>query len=52
MLIVGLLLALPLTQADFPAKAVAITDGDTIKALGGPNTQHKIRVAGIGCPRA
>ena len=49
---VGLILALvvSIAQADFPARVVGITDGDTIKVLDKTNTQHKIRLAGIDAP--
>ena len=36
--------------AEFTAKVVGITDGDTIKVLDENNTQHKIRFAGIDAP--
>lgn len=36
--------------ADFPAKVIGITDGDTIKVLDETNTQQKIRLAGIDAP--
>jgi endonuclease YncB( thermonuclease family) len=47
---VGLVLALSPVQADFPARVIGITDGDTIKVLDESNTQHKIRLAGIDAP--
>lgn len=37
-------------QAEFQARVIAITDGDTIKVLDTSNTQHKIRLAGIDAP--
>ena len=46
----GLLLASVLVQAEFTAKVIGITDGDTIKVLDQNNTQHKIRFAGIDAP--
>ena len=49
-LILGLLLASLPVQAEFTAKVVGITDGDTIKVLDENNTQHKIRFAGIDAP--
>ena len=45
-----LLLLAPLSHADFPAKVIGITDGDTIKVLDAANNQHKIRLAGIDAP--
>jgi len=49
-LLLCLLLASLSAQAEFTAKVVGITDGDTIKVLDENNTQHKIRFAGIDAP--
>lgn len=38
------------THADFNARVIAITDGDTIKVLDASNTQYRIRLAGIDAP--
>ena len=46
----GLLLVSLPVQAEFTAKVIGITDGDTIKVLDETNTQHKIRFAGIDAP--
>jgi endonuclease YncB( thermonuclease family) len=45
-----LLLAVTPAQAEFTARVVGITDGNTIKILDEYNTQHKIRLAGIDAP--
>ena len=45
-----LLLALSPAQAEFTAKVIGITDGDTIKVLDEGNTQHRVRLAGIDVP--
>lgn len=49
-LILGLLLASLPVHAEFNAKVIGITDGDTIKVLDENNVQHKIRFAGIDAP--
>jgi len=38
------------TAADFHAKVILITDGDTITVLNEVNEQVKIRLNGIDCP--
>jgi endonuclease YncB( thermonuclease family) len=53
-LVLILLLLAPTTAraADFPAKVVGISDGDTLTALKPDKTQVKIRLQGIDAPEA
>ena len=51
-LMLCLLLASLPVQAEFTAKVVGITDGDTIKVLDENNTQHKIRLLASMLPSA
>ena len=48
-LLCGLVLLTPV-HAEFSARVIGITEGDTIQVLDNSNTQHKIRLAGIDCP--
>ena len=51
LLLILIFLPVSLTaQAEFAAKVIGITDGDTIKVLDESNTQHKIRLVGIDAP--
>jgi endonuclease YncB( thermonuclease family) len=47
-----LVLAFPASAADFPARVVGITDGDTITVLAVNKQQHRIRLWGIDAPEA
>ena len=48
--ILVLMLISSLTHADFVAKVVGITDGDTITVLDGQKNQIKVRLANIDAP--
>jgi len=52
-LVLLLLLLLPLTSwsAELTGRVARIVEGDTLVLLDASNTQHKIRLAGIDCPR-
>jgi micrococcal nuclease len=47
-----LMLVSPAYAADYPAKVVGVTDGDTLTVLTARNTQVRIRLAGIDAPEA
>ena len=44
--------ALPASGAEYPAKVVGITDGDTVTVLTAAKQQVKVRLQGIDCPES